>query len=100
MDVLTDSSKMIFINPFKSQTLVIASQNENFLICNRKIRASSEIGNSRIDHGRIGTPIVNKTIGSEDENFRVKIDVDKADRPETIVQRSPNNKNNTESLQI
>ena len=67
-DVLTDSSKMILkidlfpLNPLKSQTLVIASQNEPFMSCNRNVRASSEIGNSRIDHGRIGTPFVNKTI--------------------------------------
>ena len=59
-DVLTDSIKMIFVDPFKSQTLVIASQNEPLLRCNRIIRASSDIGNSRIDHGRIDTPIVRK----------------------------------------
>ena len=61
MDILTDSSKMILrsdmfpLNPLKSNTLVISSQNEPFLICDRNVRASSEIGGSRIDHGRIGT---------------------------------------------
>ena len=65
-DVLTDSSKMILrtdtfpLGSFKSQTLVIASQNEPWLSCNRIVRASSDVGNSRIDRGRIGTPIVNK----------------------------------------
>ena len=76
-DVLADSSKMIFktdrfpLDPFKSQTLVIASQNEPTLRCNRIVHALSEIGNSRIDHGRIGTPIMNKKIWSVDDNFSV-----------------------------
>ena len=67
-DVLTDSSKMIFktdkfpLDPFKYQTLVIASKNEPTLSCNRIVRASSDIGNSRIYHDRIGTPIANKNI--------------------------------------
>ena len=67
-DVLTDSSKIILktdkfpLDPFKSQTLMIALQNEPTLICNRIVRASSDVGNIRIDHGRIGTPIVNKKI--------------------------------------
>ena len=77
MDVLTDSSNMIFktdmfpLDPFKSQTLVLASQNKPTLSCNSIVRASSDIGNSRIDHGRIGTPIVNKKIWSVDDNFSV-----------------------------
>ena len=76
-DVLTDSSKMILksdsfpLNTLKYQTLVIASQNEPTLSCNRIVRASSEIGNSSIDHGRIGTPIMNKKIWSVDDNFSV-----------------------------
>ena len=61
-DVLTDPSKMILktdtfpLYPLKSQTLVIASQKKPLLSCNRIVRALSEIGNSKIDHGRIGTP--------------------------------------------
>ena len=94
-DVLTDSSKMIFVNPFKSQTLVIVSQNKPVLRCNRIVHASSDIGNIRIDHGRIGTPIVNKQIWSDDDNFRVKIDVDKAYKLDTIVKQSPTNEKNT-----
>ena len=68
-DVLTNSSKMILktntfpLDPFKSQTIVIASQNEPTLSCNRIVQASSDIGNIRIYHGRIGTPIVSKTFG-------------------------------------
>ena len=91
---------MIFVNPFKSQTLVIALQSEPMLSCNSIVRASSDVGNSRIYHGRIGTPIVNKNIWSEDDNFRVKIDVDEAEKLDTIVQRSPTNKRNTASPQI
>ena len=50
-DVLTDSNKMIFktdtfpLNPLKSQTLVIASQDEFMLSSNRIVRMSSDIGN-------------------------------------------------------
>ena len=96
-DVLTNSSKIIFktdtfpLNPLKSQTLVIASQDESTLSSNRIVRTLSDIGNSRIDHGRIGTPIANKNIWSEDDNFRVKIDVNEADKLDTIVQRFPTN---------
>ena len=99
-DVLTDSNKMICIDPFKSQTLVIASQNEPTLSCNSILRALSDIGNSRKDRGRIGTPIVNKKIRSEDKNFRVKIDVDKVDKLNTIVQRYRTNEGNTASPRI
>ena len=105
-DVLTDSIKMILksdtfpLDSFKSQTLVIASQNEPMLSCNTIVCSVSEPGNSRIDHGRIGTPIVNKNIWSEDDNFRVKIDVDEVEKLDTIVQRSPTNEGNTASLQI
>ena len=67
-DVLIDSSKIIFkmdtfpLDPVKSQMLVIASQDESTLSSNRIVCTSSDIGNSRIDHGMIGTPIVNKKI--------------------------------------
>ena len=66
--VLTDSSKMIIksdsftLHHLKSKTLMIASQPESFLTYDRDVRASSEIGDSRPDHGRIGTPFVNKEI--------------------------------------
>ena len=104
--VLTDSSKMILktdtfpLDPFKSQTLVIASQNEPTLSCNSIRRASSDVGNSRIDHGRIGTPIANKNIWSEDDNFRVKIDMDKAEKLDTSVQQSLTDESNTAPSRI
>ena len=91
-DVLTDSSKMILktntfpLDPFKSQTLVIASQNEPTLSCNRIVRASSEIRSSRMDHGRIGTPIVNKKIWSVDDNFSVPSDMDEVNKLDNSVQ--------------
>ena len=90
-DVLTDSSKMIFrtdtfpLNPFKSQTLVIALQDEFMLSSNRIVRTSSDIRNSGIDHDRIGTPIVNKNIWSVNDNFNVRSDVGEADKVNTIV---------------
>ena len=105
-DVFTNSSKTNFrtdtfpLNPFKSQTLVIASQDEYTLSSNRILRMSSDIGNSRIDHGRIGTPIVNKKIWSVNGNFNVRSDVGETEKLDTIVQRSPTNEWNTSSPQI
>ena len=105
-DVLTDSRKMILksdtfpLDSFKSQTLIITLQNEPTLSCNKNVCASSEIGNSRIDHGRIGTPSVNKKIWSEDDNPRVKIDVEEAEKLDTIVQRYPTNEGNTTTSRI
>ena len=103
---MTDSSKMIFrtntfpLNPFKYQTLVIESQNKPTLSCNRIVSASSDTGNSRIDHGRIGTPIMNKNILSVDDNFNVQTGVGEADKLDTIVQRSPTNERNTAAPRI
>ena len=105
-DVLTDSSKMILkkntfsINPFKSQTLVIASQNEPTLSCNMIVHASSDNGNSRIDHGSMGIPILNKRIWSVNKNFSVQSDVDEADKLDTVVQLYPTNERNTASPRI
>ena len=81
IDVLTDSSKMILksdtfpLDSFKYQTLMIALQNEPTESCDRIVRTSIEIGDSRIDHGRISTPIMNKNIWSVDDNFSVRSDV-------------------------
>ena len=84
--VLMDSSKMILrsnsfpLGPLKSQTLVISSQNKPTLSCNRNVWASSEIGNSSIDHGRIGTLIMNKKIWSVDDNVSIRSDGGEADK--------------------
>ena len=88
------------LNTFRSQTLVIASQDESTLISNSIVRTLSDIGNSRIDHGRIGTPIVNKNIWSEDDNFNVQSGVGKEDKLDTIVQQSLTKERNTASPQI
>ena len=85
---------------FKSQTLMIASQNEPTLSCDSFVRASSEIGDSRIDHGRIGTPFVKKDIWSRDDNFSVRSDAGEANKLDTSVQISPTNKRNTAPPQI
>ena len=79
---------------------MIASQNEPFLSCNRNVRASSEIGNIRIYHGRIGTPFMNKKIWSVDDNFSVQNDVGEADKLENSVKRSLTNVRSTASSQI
>ena len=93
-DVFRDSSKMIIksdyftLNHLKSKTLVIASQTEPFLIFDRNVRSSSEIGDNRPDHGRIVTLFVNKKIWSRDENFSVQSDVGKSNKLDTSVQQS------------
>ena len=88
------------LNSLKSKTLMIASPTEPFLSCDRDVRASSEIGDSRPDHGRIGTPFVNKHIWSGDDNFSVRSDVGEADKLDTAVQQSSTNERNTESSRI
>ena len=104
--VLTNSSEMILkidsfpFNPLKSQTLVIAPLTETFLTSDRDVRALSEIGDSRPDRGRIGTPSVNKEIWSRDDNFSVRSDVGEVDKLETAVQISSTDKRNTTSSRI
>ena len=88
------------LNPFKSKTLVIALQPQSFLSCDRNVRTSSEIGDIRPEHGRIGTPFVNKQILSGDENFSVRSDVGEADKLDSAVQSSSTDERNTEYLQI
>ena len=101
--ILTDSSDMILksdlfpLNPIKSKTLVIASLMEPFLSCDRDVRVSSEIRDSRPDHGRIGTLFVNKKIWIGDDNFSVRSDVREADKLDTAVQRSSTDESNTSS---
>ena len=79
--VWTDSSKMILksdsflFKPLNSKTLTIAPLTEPFLTSYRYVRASREIGNSRPERGRIGTPFVNKKIWSGDDKFSVRSDV-------------------------
>ena len=60
----------------------------------------SEIRSSRIDHGRIGIPIMNKNIRSVDDNFSVRSDVDEVNKIDTSVQHSLTNEGNTASLLI
>ena len=48
----------------------------------------------------IGTSIVNENIWSEDDRFRVKIDVDEADKLDTIFHQSLTNEGNTASSRI
>ena len=99
--VLTNSSDMILksdsfpFNPLKSQMLVIAPLTEPFLTSDRDVHASSEIGYSRPEHGRIGTPFVNKNIWSGDDNFSFRSDVGKANKLDTAVQKSLNDERNT-----
>ena len=73
-------------NPLKSKTLLIAPLVEPFLTSYRNVRASSEIGDSRSEHGRIGTPFVNKKTWSGDDNFSVRSDVGELDNLDTAIQ--------------
>ena len=105
-NVFTDSRKMILksdsfiLNLLNSKKLVIASQTEQFLSCDRNVRASSENEDSRIDYCRIGTPFVKKKIQSGDDNFSVLSDVGKANKLDTSVQKFSTNERNTASSRI
>ena len=102
--VLTASSKMILksdsfpFNTLKSKTLVFVPTMEPFLTSIRDVRPLSVIGDSRPDHGRIGTPIMNKKIWSRDDNFSVRSDVGKANKLDTDVQQSLTYESNTAYL--
>ena len=104
--VLTESSDMILktesfpFNPLKSQTLVIAPLTKPFLTCDRDVRASSEIKDSRPEHSRIGTPSVNKNIWSGDKTFSFRSDVSELDKLDTAVKKYSNDERNTASSQI
>ena len=87
-------------NSLKSQTLVIAPLTKPFLTCDRDVRASSEIGDSRPEHIRIGTPFINKKIWSGDDAFSVRSDVGEIDKLDTAVQRSSTDERNKASLRI
>ena len=76
---------------------MIAPLTEPFLTSDRYVRASSEIGDSRPEHGRISTPFVNKEIWSRDDNLSVRSDVGEADKLDTAVQKSSTDEKNTAS---
>ena len=90
--ILTDPREMILksdLFPFntpKSKTIVIAPLTGPFLNSDRGVRTLSEIGDSRPEYGRIGTPFVNKHIWNGDDNFSVRSDVREADKLDTAVQ--------------
>ena len=97
--MILKSDSFIF-NPIKSQTLVIAPLTKPFLPCDRDVHALSEIGDSRPEHIRIGTPFINKKIWSGDDAFSVQSDVDEIDKLDTAVLQSSTDERNTESLRI
>ena len=82
-------------NPLKSQTLVIAPLTEPFLTSDRGVHAASVIGESRPNHGRIGTPFVNKDIWIRDDALSVQSEVGELNKLDTAVQRSSTDERNT-----
>ena len=68
--VLTTSSEMTLksnsfaFDQLKAQTLVIAPLTEPFLNSDRDVRTKSVIGASRLNHSRIGTPLMKKYVSS------------------------------------
>ena len=66
----------------------------------RKVRPSSKIGDSRPDHGKIGTPFVNKYIWSRDDALSFRSDVVELDKLDTTVQRSSTDERNTAPSRI
>ena len=87
-------------NTLKSKALMIEPLTEPFLTSDRDVRASSEIGDSRLEHSKIGTPSVNKNIWSGNDNFSVQSDVGEADKLDTVVQLSSTDERNTASSRI
>ena len=107
MHVLTNSSNMALkidsfaLDPLKAQTLMIAPLTEPFLTSDRDVRTTSVIGASSPNHSSIGTPFMNKDISSGDDVLNtVRSDVGKADKLDTAVQQSLNNKRNTAPSRI
>ena len=104
--VLTNSSEMNLKNdlfgfdPLKAQTLVIAPLTEPFLTSDRDVRMTSVIGDSRPNHGMIGTPFVKKDMWSRDDALSVRSDVSEANKLDTAVQRSLTNERNTAPSRI
>ena len=82
---MTLKSDSFPFNPLKYQKLVIAPLAEPFLTSDREVRASSEIGYSRPECGRIDTPFVNKNIWSGDDAFSVRSDVGSSDVPTNFI---------------
>ena len=105
-DVLTNSSKMTLksdsfpFDPLKYQTLAIEPLTEPFLTSDRDVCAESIIGDSRLNHGRIGNPFVNKYSWSRDVALSVRSDVGELDKLDTAVQRYSTDESNTASSKI
>ena len=79
---------------------MISPLTETFLTSDRDVRATSVIGDSRPNNGRIGTPFMNKYIWSRDDALSVRSDVGKLDKLETAVQQSSTNERNTSPSRI
>ena len=98
---MTLKSNSFPFDPLKAQTLVIAPLTGPFLTTDRYIHTTSVIGASRPNHSRIGTPFVNEDISSGDDVLStVWSDIVKADKLDTVVQRSLTNKRNTAPSRI
>ena len=79
----------------KVQKLMIAPLTEPFLTSDGGVRSTSVIGASRLDHGTIIAPFMNKYISSRDDvRSTVRSDVGEGDKLDTAVQRSSSNKSN------
>ena len=97
---MTLESDSFPFDPLKAQTLIITTLTEHFLTSDGDVRSTSVIGYSRPNHGRIGTPFVNKDIWSRDYTFSVRSDVGELDKLDTAVQRSSTDKRDMAPLRI
>ena len=93
---MTLKSDSFAFDPLKAQTLVISPLTEPFLTSDRDVRTQSIIGDSRPNHGRIGTPFMNKDIWSRDDALStVRSDVGELNKLDTAVLQSSTDKGNT-----
>ena len=79
---------------------MIAPLTEPFLIIDRDVHTTSVIGYSRPNHGRVGTPFVNKEIWSRNDVFSVQSDVGELNKLDTAVQRYTTDERNMASSRI
>ena len=85
-------------DPFKAQTLMVASLLKPFLISNGNVRSASIIGASHPDQSRIISPQMNKHISSRDDvRSTVRNDIGEADKLNAAVQRSLTDERNKAS---
>ena len=89
LDELTLESDSFPFNPLKTETLMVASLNEPFLVSNGNVRSANIIGASKPNKSRIIAPGMNKYISSRDDvRSTIHSDVGEADKLDAVFHSS------------